>query len=67
MTSRELRATLESMDPEHDMVVVLFTHEGTSEVFALEEVLSDMDTRGSRSMRQKTPRTQAVREARRKR
>ena len=41
MTVRELRAALTSMDMNSDVRVVLFKNDGTSEVFALEEVLSN--------------------------
>ena len=41
MTVRELRAALTSMDTNSDVQVVLFKHDGTSEVFELEEVLSN--------------------------
>jgi hypothetical protein len=40
MTVRELRAALASMEATSDVQVVLFKHDGTSQVFALEEVLS---------------------------
>jgi hypothetical protein len=35
----ELRVALDTMDPESDVLVVLFKNDGTSEVFELEEVL----------------------------
>ena len=41
MTVRELRAALTSMDMNSDVQVVLFKNDGTSEVFGLEEVLSN--------------------------
>jgi hypothetical protein len=41
MTVRELRAALTHMDMSSDVQVVLFKNDGTSEVFALEEVLSN--------------------------
>ena len=41
MTVRELRAALTSMDTNSDTQVVLFENDGTSEVFELEEVLSN--------------------------
>jgi hypothetical protein len=41
MTVRELRAALTSMDMNSDVQVVLFKNDGTSEVFELEEVLSN--------------------------
>ena len=41
MTVRELRAALTSMDTNSDVQVVLFKNDGTSEVFELEEVLSN--------------------------
>jgi hypothetical protein len=41
MTVRELRAALGSMDANSDVQVVLFKNDGTSEVFELEEVLSN--------------------------
>lgn len=41
MTIRELRAALASMDANSDVQVVLFKNDGTSEVFELEEVLSN--------------------------
>jgi hypothetical protein len=41
MTVRELRAALTSMDASSDVQVVLFKNDGTSEVFELEEVLSN--------------------------
>ena len=41
MTVRDLRAALTSMDANSDVQVVLFKHDGTSEVFELEEVLSN--------------------------
>jgi hypothetical protein len=41
MTVRELRAALTGMDTNSDVQVVLFNNDGTSEVFALEEVLSN--------------------------
>ena len=40
MTVRELRAALASMEATSDVQVVLFKNDGTSQVFALEEVLS---------------------------
>ena len=40
MTVRELRAALAPMEATSDVQVVLFKHDGTSQVFALEEVLS---------------------------
>jgi hypothetical protein len=40
MTIRELRAALATMEATSDVQVVLFKHDGTSEVFELEEVLS---------------------------
>jgi hypothetical protein len=41
MTVRELRAALTSMEANSDVQVVLFKNDGTSEVFELEEVLSN--------------------------
>ena len=41
MTVRELRAALASMEATSDVQVVLFKHDGTSDVFELEEVLSN--------------------------
>jgi hypothetical protein len=41
MTVRELRAALTSIETISDMQVVLFKNDGTSEVFELEEVLSN--------------------------
>jgi len=41
MTVRKLRAALTSMDTNSDTQVVLFENDGTSEVFELEEVLSN--------------------------
>jgi hypothetical protein len=41
MTVRELRAALAPMAANSDVQVVLFKNDGTSEVFELEEVLSD--------------------------
>jgi hypothetical protein len=41
MTVRELRAALASMAANNDVQVVLFKHDGTSDVFELEEVLSN--------------------------
>jgi hypothetical protein len=41
MTVRELRAALTSMEANSDVQVVLFKNDGTSDVFALEEVLSN--------------------------
>jgi hypothetical protein len=41
MTVRELRAALASMEANNDVQVVLFKHDGTSDVFELEEVLSN--------------------------
>jgi hypothetical protein len=41
MTVRELRAALTSMEASSDVQVVLFKNDGTSEVFELEEVLSN--------------------------
>jgi hypothetical protein len=41
MTVRELRATLATMEANSDVQVVLFENDGTSEVFELEEVLSN--------------------------
>jgi hypothetical protein len=41
MTIRELRAALATMDANSDVQVVLFKNDGTSEVFKLEEVLSN--------------------------
>ena len=41
MTVRELRAALTSIETNSDMQVVLFKNDGTSEVFELEEVLSN--------------------------
>jgi hypothetical protein len=41
MTVRELRAALASMEATSDVQVVLFKNDGTSEVFELEEVLSN--------------------------
>jgi len=41
MTIRELRAALATMEATSDVQVVLFKNDGTSEVFELEEVLSN--------------------------
>jgi hypothetical protein len=41
MTIRELRAALAPMAANSDVQVVLFKNDGTSEVFELEEVLSN--------------------------
>jgi hypothetical protein len=41
MTVRELRAALASMEASSDVQVVLFKNDGTSQVFELEEVLSN--------------------------
>jgi hypothetical protein len=41
MTVRELRAALATMEATSDVQVVLFKNDGTSEVFELEEVLSN--------------------------
>ncbi len=41
MTIRELRAALATMDTNSEVQVVLFKNDGTSEVFELEEVLSN--------------------------
>jgi hypothetical protein len=41
MTVRELRAALTSIDANSNVQVVLFKNDGTSEVFELEEVLSN--------------------------
>jgi hypothetical protein len=41
MTVRELRAALTSLEANNDVQVVLFKNDGTSEVFELEEVLSN--------------------------
>jgi hypothetical protein len=41
MTIRELRAALAIMDTNSEVQVVLFKNDGTSEVFELEEVLSN--------------------------
>ena len=41
MTIRELRAALATMEANSDVQVVLFKNDGTSEVFELEEVLSN--------------------------
>jgi hypothetical protein len=41
MTVRELRAALASMEANSEVQVVLFKNDGTSEVFELEEVLSN--------------------------
>ena len=41
MTVRELRAALTSMDASSDVQAVLFKNDGTSDVFELEEVLSN--------------------------
>jgi hypothetical protein len=41
MTVRELRAALASMEANSDVQVVLFKNDGTSDVFELEEVLSN--------------------------
>src|SRR4030095_6014428 len=41
MTIRELRAALATMEATSDVQVVLFRNDGTSEVFELEEVLSN--------------------------
>jgi hypothetical protein len=40
MTVRELRAALATIEASSEVQVVLFKNDGTSEVFALEEVLS---------------------------
>jgi hypothetical protein len=40
MTVRELRAALASIEANSEVQVVLFKNDGTSQVFALEEVLS---------------------------
>ena len=41
MTVRELRSALAPMEATHDVQVVLFKNDGTSQVFELEEVLSN--------------------------
>jgi hypothetical protein len=41
MTVRELRAALAPMAANSDVQIVLFKNDGTSEVFELEEVLSN--------------------------
>jgi hypothetical protein len=41
MTVRELRAALASLEANSDVQVVLFKNDGTSQVFELEEVLSN--------------------------
>jgi hypothetical protein len=41
MTVRELRSALASMKATSEVQVVLFKNDGTSQVFALEEVLSN--------------------------
>jgi hypothetical protein len=41
MTVRELRAALAPMEATSDVQVVLFKNDGTSQVFELEEVLSN--------------------------
>jgi hypothetical protein len=41
MTIRELRSALATMHPESTVQVVLFNNDGTSEVFELEEALSN--------------------------
>jgi hypothetical protein len=41
MTVRELRAALAPLAAASEVQVVLFKHDGTSQVFALEEVLSN--------------------------
>src|SRR6266404_2984588 len=41
MTVRELRAALATMEANSDVQVVLFKNDGTSDVFELEEVLSN--------------------------
>jgi hypothetical protein len=41
MTVRELRAALASMEANSEVQVVLFKNDGTSQVFELEEVLSN--------------------------
>jgi hypothetical protein len=41
MTVRKLRAALASMEANSDVQVVLFKNDGTSDVFELEEVLSN--------------------------
>ena len=41
MTIRELRAALATMEANSEVQVVLFKNDGTSEVFELEEVLSN--------------------------
>jgi hypothetical protein len=41
MTVRERRAALAGMEATSDVQVVLFNNDGTSQVFALEEVLSN--------------------------
>jgi hypothetical protein len=41
MTVRELRAALASMEANSEVQVVLFKNDGTSQVFGLEEVLSN--------------------------
>ena len=41
MTIRELRAALATMEANSDVQIVLFKNDGTSEVFELEEVLSN--------------------------
>jgi hypothetical protein len=40
LTIHELRATLATMDANSNVQVVLFKHDGTSQVFELEEVFS---------------------------
>jgi hypothetical protein len=40
MTIRDLRAALAPMEANSEVQVVLFKNDGTSQVFALEEVLS---------------------------
>ena len=41
MTVRELRAALAPMEATSEVQVVLFKHDGTSQVFELEEVISN--------------------------
>jgi hypothetical protein len=41
MTIRELRSALATMHPDSPVQVVLFKHDGTSEVFALEEAYAN--------------------------
>jgi hypothetical protein len=41
MTVRELRSALATMEATSEVQVVLFKNDGTSQVFALEEVLSN--------------------------